>query len=414
MHLQGINAQTGKDHNRALILKMIKKYHLISRKDITKKTGLTKSAVTKIVNALIEAGLVEETESPGTDGRIKSLKIAVKNRYILSFYLSRMKITGAIIDFDGNIKNREEIYEGVKPFDHLGLISSLDRLIDGLFFSCDYSMDSFVAIGIAVPGAPVKDHNEVIKQRAFDWEGMGLEKYFVEKFNLPVLIENNSNLAALGEAWFGYGVSGGQNGNFIEYTIGAGIGSGVINQGMLYQGAESHICAIGHTTIDYRGEECFCGNRGCLDLIGGLGKLIENYREKKGSSLFNTEKQDFLQINTELKYILKKGEEGDPVAREVIREQSDILGIGVVTLINLYNPECIVVSADDFNDIDLALIIKYMKAYARMKVYPSLSGKVNVIPSSIGDDIYILGAYAKVLEFLFDDYGLLCEKLSHP
>ena len=408
MRLQGINAQTGKDHNRALLLKLIKKNHRISRKELTERTGLTKGAVTKIVNTLMEAGLVEETDSSGTDGRIKDLRMVVKDRYVFSFYLGRMKLTGALIDFEGRIRQREVIFEGVKPLDNRGLIENLDRLCDALIQSCLYPQEQIVAVGVAVPGALGVDRSFNTGPVAFDFEQMGLLSFFKKKFNLPVMMENNSNMAALAEYWFGKGAD---TENFIEYTIGRGVGSGVINRGMLYQGVGSQICAIGHTTIDYKGETCYCGNTGCLDIIGGLGKLIESYHREKGGGHFSSAETSTAHFLTELKYIMQKGAEGDPVALECIRNQAEILGIGVVTLINLYNPECIVIAEDDLDDISLELMVEYINVYAREKVFPNLRQRVNIVHSRMGGDIFLLGAYAMVLESLFKDYNLLSEKL---
>ncbi|MBI9101337.1 MAG: ROK family transcriptional regulator [Spirochaetales bacterium] len=404
MQFQGINSQKGKDHNRALILRLIKKHHLSSRKEITERTGLTKGAVTKIVNSLIDSGLLEETDSQGSDGRIKTLRMAVKDRYFLSFYLSRIKLTGAIIDFEGNIRHREEIYEGINPYDNSSLLENLELLITTLIKSCSCQMQQFLAVGVAVPGALTGERGTEKDPIAFDWEKLGLLDFFRKTFDLPVLIENNSNLAALAESWFGHGI---ETGNFIEYTIGAGIGAGVINQGSLYESPESHVCAIGHTTIDYKGEVCFCGNRGCLESVGGLGKLIEQYREKKGNSLFNTENTNFTQFITELKYILKKGTEQDPIAMEVIKTQSEILSIGIVTLINLYNPESIVITEDDLDDVRLDLLVDCIKPYVLEKIYPTLKYRFNIFHSKIGNDIYILGAYAMLLEYFFTNYSKL-------
>ncbi len=400
----GINSRTGKDHNRTLILRLIGKHKMISRKEITKRTGLTKGAVTRIVNALMESSLVEESESPGTDGRIKSLRIGMKNRYFLCFYLSRVKLTGAVMDSEGVICHREVIYDGVRPRDNETLLDNLDRLISDLVKGSGISLERILAVSVALPGAfNVKSPNQG-NSAVFDLKEMGLDEYFKGKFEMPVLFENNSNLAALAESWFGYGK---EASNFIEYTIGEGVGSGVIHQGALYQGPYSHSCVIGHATVDYKGELCFCGNRGCLDKIGSLRKLVAQYREKKEGQLFQGDNQDFTRYITELKFILKKGREGDPLARDIIRHQADILANGVVTLFNLYNPECVVIVEDDLEDVNLDLLVEYIAEYARQRVFPGVVDQVKVIHSPMGEDIYLKGAYAQALEYFFDNYTLL-------
>ena len=405
MQLNGMNARSGKDHNRALMLKMIRKHPGISRKEICERSGLTKGAVTKIVNGLMENGLVAESLSSEDDGRIRNLRIADLDKVILSFYLGRMKLSGAVVAIDGTILFREELYEGVTPYGNEELLGHLQALIDSLLGSGLSPYEKILGIGIAVPGDRREDRDGSPVPIAYDWEGLGLEEFIKSRFDQPLFIENNSNMAALGEAWFGRAVESSQ---FIEYTIGAGIGAGVIHDETLYGDEEyRHICAIGHTSVDYRGERCFCGNRGCLETVGNLEKLVREYRRRSGRSLFDSEDDNGPRFIAELKYILKKGREGDPTALAVIEDHASIIATGAVTLFNLFNPEQIVVVEDDLDDVNLDILVNFIEKHARERVYPTLARRLDICHSGLGEDIFLLGAFARVLEKAFEDFERL-------
>ena len=411
----GRNIQSSRDFNRALVLKIIKKRGPILRKDIADITGLTKAAVTKIVHSFIEAKIVIEEPKSEKDGRKKVLSLRSGQNYMVAVYLGQVKLIGALFDLDGELICREELYEGVKAYDNASLPLNMTSLIKNVIANSGVAREKIMLIGIAAPGAINSEEGIIFEQDPrqlesgrpipYNWRSIELIEKIKSYFNLPVLIDNNSNLAALAEYWFGVGL---HSRNFIVYTIGAGIGAGAILDGKLYRGHDNIVCEIGHTTIDYRGKKCFCGNRGCLEPEGRFRKIVERYRIEKGNPTEGlNERADMHSVVSEMNYIIQKEKEGEPEAVKVIRESSKIMAIGAVTLVNLFNPELIVIAKDNIDDIDIARFVEHITDYVRANTYSVAADKVRVVESELGNDIQLYGAYAMTFQNILENYHLI-------
>ena len=402
---KGRNAKLVKYHNRALVLKIIQQCGLISRKEIALRTGLTQATITKITTDLINDEIICEKgkDEMGTSFGRKPISLAInKERYsILSLHIGRYSITGAVCNLAGEIKYREEVLENLLEKEDDILIAEVIQLIKRLIKKSRSDRESVLGIGVSAPGTINAEKGIIIGeqidgkdgQSAFDWSTIHLGELVEDEFGVPVFADNCSNVSALAESWFGKGKG---VANFVEYSVGVGIGSGVVIDGMLYRGEDDVVAEIGHITVDLNGPTCPCGNTGCLELYAGFLYLLQRYKNKKWHTV---RREDVL---TEISDLFEKAYAGDKKAERLVRQQGEYLGIGAVSLANIFSPEYIFVSPNDVGDVDLEMTVEEIRKYVEKKAFSVISKKVKVEKSGLGVDIHLYGGIALVMQDFFN------------
>jgi glucokinase len=227
----------------------------------------------------------------------------------------------------------------------------------------------------------------------FDWRDVHLTQHIQGALGVKVFVDNDANISALGESWFGAGMG---VPNFVLYSIGLGTGAGVIIDGMLYRGDADVVAEIGHVTIDRNGERCLCGNIGCLEMYAEFSQMLR--RVPGGGAGPVPSGQELVE---RIRTVFRDAAAGDPAAREVLAEQGRILGIGAVTLANIFSPELIIVSGNDIGDLDLSPLIAEMQECVRQRAFSVASDTVRVVPSQLGRDITLYGGVSLVLQDFF-------------
>ncbi len=414
-NLHGTNAKLVKVHNRALVLKLIQQHELISRKEIADITGLTQATITKITSALISQGLVTEmgTDAYGQGWGRKPIGLAInrEKHKIISVFLGRSVVRAAVCDLAGNILTKLEEFKNIYREQGKAIEEEVIRFIERTIEISNADISNLLGIAIAAPG-PINAKKGILlgapgsllktNDAPFDWRNINLADIVRERFHVDVFTDNEANVSALGESWFG---NGREVNNFVLYSVGIGIGSGVIIDGMLYRGEDDVVSEIGHTTIDYRGGKCVCGNVGCLEMYGSFLKLVECYRVKKRLPVGDAAKEDRMKIVGEIEDIFQKAKNGDPQAEQAIEEISGILGIGAVSLANIFSPEMIIVAGNDIGNADLSAVMPPIQKSVREGAFSVIANKVRVLNSSLGKDIHLYGGVALVLQDFFSHPG---------
>jgi len=214
-------------------------------------------------------------------------------------------------------------------------------------------------------------------------------------------VDNDANISALGESWFGSGVG---VSNLVVFMIGTGTGAGVIIDGMLYRGEDDVVSEIGHVTIDFKGPPCRCGNIGCLELYSNFNNIIDAYDGTAGTRVAVPARQlTSEQASERIKEIFHGAAAGDAVAREVLREHGRVLSVGAVTLANTFSPEMIIVSANELGDIDLSILLEEIRVAVRQRAFSVIASKIKIVESTLGKDVTLYGGIALVLQDFFSN-----------
>lgn len=302
--------------------------------------------------------------------------------------LGGTNIKGALVDTQGSIHSKKEVPTPVS----LGpeaVARSIAELIRDFEIQARLNGADLLGAGIGIPGLPDKDKGSVIFAPNLGWKNFNLVKVLKTTFNLPILLENDANTAALGEQWLGAGRG---SANMIMITIGTGIGGGLIINGSLYTGANGSAGEIGHTVINPEGPLCNCGRRGCLETLTSAKAMVrmakEALAEGKPTSLAGLPSLEAVDV-------VQHAKNGDEVALKIVNLTAHYLGIGIANLINVFNPDTVVIGGGVskagpilFDPLNSSVLKWSMEAPV---------GVVKIVPAKLGNDAGSLGAGSLVI-----------------
>jgi glucokinase len=242
------------------------------------------------------------------------------------------------------------------------------------------------AVSVVVPGTVNLAEGVVVKAPNVPClDGFRLVAALESELDWPVVLENDANAAAIGEMWRGAGQG---HRALICVTLGTGVGGGIILDGKLWRGADGSAGEIGHIGVDpFAGVACMCGSRGCLEVYASATAIVRMTREARprypNSILHNTEDLTSAKI-------YQAGREGDELAIEVFRRMGVYLGIGLASLINVLNPEIVVIGGGLSNGWEL--FEKHMHQQVLERAFPIPARRVKIVRAQCGDDAGLLGA----------------------
>lgn len=304
----------------------------------------------------------------------------MSKRLAIGVDLGGTNLRVALVTKDG------EIIRKVKEPVSGGVIDLTIRLTKG------FVNEEIAGIGLGVAGLIDRESSKVLTSPNLPAvEGVSLVNSIKEKFRVPVFIENDANAAAFGEKWIGIGK---EFSSFVLFTLGTGIGGGIIHDKKLLKVAAE----IGHITIHADGEKCHCGNSGCLEsyasaraLLSNVISALESGRESILKGLFNG---NFYKLTAE--DIYRTALDGDILAREMLKDAGKNLGIGIANIINVMSPEAIVLAGGLTGAWDIYIQEAIREASRRS--FKELFNKVKIIPSLLGDDAGVIGSAGIVFE----------------
>jgi glucokinase len=248
------------------------------------------------------------------------------------------------------------------------------------------AIDQISAVSLVVPGTVKVAEGAVVKAPNLPClDGFRLGAALTEQLGLPAIIENDANAAAVGEVW--QGAAAGCN-TIICVTLGTGVGGGIILDGKLWRGVDGAAAEIGHMCVDpFGGVACTCGSRGCLEVFASATAIVRMTREASPRY-----PDSVLQGQEDLtaERIFAAGQQGDDLALEIFRRMGVYLGIGLANLINILNPEMIVIGGGVVNGWDL--FEKHMHQQVEERAFPLLAARVKIVRAKCGDDAGLLGA----------------------
>lgn len=242
------------------------------------------------------------------------------------------------------------------------------------------------AVSVVVPGTVNVEEGIVVKApNVPSLDGFRLTAALANELELPAILENDANAAAVGEMWQGAGRG---RRTIVCVTLGTGVGGGIILDEKLWRGVDGAAAEIGHMCVDpFGGVACGCGSRGCLEVYASATAIVRMAREaspRHPNSLLSTGAD----LSSEAVYVA--GVKGDELALEVFRRMGVYLGIGLANLINIINPEMIVIGGGVMNGWDL--FEKHMHQQVAERAFPLLAARVKIVRAECGDDAGLLGA----------------------
>jgi glucokinase len=252
-----------------------------------------------------------------------------------------------------------------------------------------------LGVGVGAPGPLDTKSGIVLLTPNLGWVNLPLRQIIHERLGLPAALDNDANCAILGEWWMG--AARGTR-NAIGITIGTGIGGGIVVEGKLFHGASDCAGEIGHTTIDTEGRRCKCGNYGCLEAYASGPNIalraVEEIKAGAVSRLSSYVGGDLNQVTAQTVY--QAAHDGDDLALEVVNDTAKFLGTGIANLLNIFNPEVVVVCGG----VTLAgdhLFVPLRREVARRAFKPAVN-VCRIVPCELTGTAGVYGAAKVFLE----------------
>jgi predicted NBD/HSP70 family sugar kinase len=356
----------------------------LTQAEIARTTGLSAATVSNIVRELKDNGTVQVTPTSSGGRRARAVALSGDAGIVVGVDFGHSHLRVAV----GNLAH-QVLAEQSEPIDVDASASQgldrAERLVGQLIEATGTCADKVIGVGLGVPG-PIDVETGALGSTAIlpGWIGINPRQELAERLGMPIQVDNDANLGALGELVWG----GGRGVRDLAYIkVASGVGAGLVIDGRIYRGPGGTAGEIGHITLDESGPVCRCGNRGCLETFTAAGYVMELLRGSHGPGLT-------------MPRMVQLAREGDPGCRRVIADVGRHVGMGVASLCNLLNPSRVVLGGDlaEAGELVLGPIRESVARYA----IPSAARRLSVVPGALGARAEVLGALALALSEVGD------------
>ncbi len=318
-----------------------------------------------------------------------------ENSLVLAVDLGGTKIAVALVSRDGNILAMQRTPtladEGQKA-----VIERIFRAIDGFLDASKTTLSQLAGIGFSAPGPIDMETGTVTESPNLPgWQNVPLRDIVQDKYKIPTSLIHDATAAALAEHRLGAGKG---VRDLVYITVSTGIGGGIIIDGKLYTGAKGTAGEIGHMTIDANGPRCSCGNTGCLEVLASGTAMAREARKRleAGEVSLLSQLAGGNPENITAETIALAAERGDRLAGEVILQAATYLGIGMANLVNILNPEMIIVGGGVANMGDR--LLKPAIEVVRERAFKLPARTVRIVRAGLSGNAELLGAAMFALE----------------
>lgn len=331
--------------NYLLVLNILRNQGPISRAEISKTTGLSPTTVSYAVNSLLENQLAKEIGVGVSSGgkRPILLEFNPKGSYILTLVLNEFKLLWAVSDLQGELELLEEIpLQGRKGEEALDF---LVRTIERALAQAAAANIHPASIGIGISGIVNFKKGEVLYSAGLQWNNLELRELLEKKFDQEIFVVNDMNAAAYAEKVFQPDL---KVANLLYIMVGQKIGAGMIIDHRIFEGYNGSAVEFGHTSVNLHGPRCNCGNYGCLTEYVSEDALLRRIAAAIRQGAPTALEGEALTVPA----VARALRNGDPLAVQTVRESVFALSVGITNLVNLFNPELIVIAGDGMVQCD--------------------------------------------------------------
>ena len=338
----GTNLPRVKEYNQARVLEIVRTRGPVSRRDIADASGLTFQTVSNIVGRLTEAEVILEDSNPIQNGgrRSRGLRINREAAYSVGVQMSRLTLSVAVIDFTGEMLAGAR--SNVSPSDGPeSVLPAVEELVQALIVETSIPSEKILGVGVGAPGPLDYSAGCFLNPPNFDrWHNFPIRDELERRLGMLVRVDNNGNVACLGERWNGVGS---RVANFLCLYCESGLGSGIVMNDQLCRGWSGNSGIFAHAQVELGGPLCYCGNRGCLELYATpQGILREAHKAVLDTAhLVHPEPGQGPPFPEKIEDVV---ESEAPIFQEIIQKISDHLGVVVSQVASILDPEVIVLN----------------------------------------------------------------------
>ncbi|WP_299351122.1 ROK family transcriptional regulator [uncultured Shimia sp.] len=381
---------------RKTLLEEIRKSARIPRIDLSEKTGISRATVTTITADLLREGLIEEVsdDSPSKDARRGrprvDLQIRGAARLIAGAKISSKAVSLVLLDFSGHQLADLEVEIEKPVFDSEELAEVLKAACDQLARDAGFKLLDLSGLGVGIAGIVDAPRGFVHWSPSLNARNVELSEDLGVRLGVPVYVDNDANLVALAEKYFGLGRG---HTDFIVVTIESGVGMGIVIGDELYRGTRGCGAEFGHTKVHLEGAMCRCGQRGCLEAYVADYALLREATFAGGES-----------VEQDVEDLLTAARDGAGVARSIVERAGRMFAMGLANIVNIFDPELIILSGEQMR-FDHLYAEEVIEAMRRSIV------QVDKAPPEVkihkwGDQMWAMGAAAYALDMIAEQAAI--------
>lgn len=312
--------------------------------------------------------------------------------FVIGIDLGGTKISCALAKTDGEIIER---YKTPTEADkgEIQIVENIKTAVEMLLKNAEVSIEDIITIGIGAPGPLDAEKGIILEPANLPFDNFDIITPLKNHFDKPIYLENDANVAALGEWMFGSGIN---SKHMIYITVSTGIGGGAILNGKLYHGRTSNALEIGHTTVDPFGMvRCGCGNTGCLEAHASGTAIAKKAKAAAKSNAATSLKKHSIITAAE---VFEEAEAGDRIAKEIRDEAFNYLGIGVSNIINTFDPEIVVIGGGVAQVGEV--LFKAVKKVVDNRGLKTMTQGCSIVPAKLGTEAGVAGAVALAITYI--------------
>ena len=316
--------------NRAAVLWSLYFSQPGTRQDLSAATGLSAASVTNVIRELLNEGIVVEAGSVDSDGGRPRVMLEVNpdHGYVIGADIGETRVRVELFDLAMRERAKADFPLNPREHDVDVVVASILSGLDSVLTESGIEPAAVLGVGVGIPGIVEQRPEALVHGQTYGWEAVPIERLLRAGTDLPLHIENGAKTMGQAELWFGAG-RGARNA--VVALIGSGVGASLISGGTTYRGATSSAAEWGHTTVMVGGRKCRCGSAGCLEAYVGAQAILERY----GRPTAGNDEESALAA-------LVDAADTEPLAAAILDETADYLGAGIGSLINLFNPERVI------------------------------------------------------------------------
>lgn len=328
---------------RQQIFEHVRAAGMIPRVQVAKDLGVSPASVTTITSELIGAGLIEEVVTvrdleSGRGRPAVALGVRANAHRVAGMKLSDREHTAVIVDFAGNLIADDAIPRRPGPMTLPELMEAIEVLLTRVCDKAGMARAELSAVGVGVPGFVDTVDGVVLWSSILHDRAVPLASAAAARLGLPVWIDNDANLVALAELWFG---AGRELADFAVVTIEHGVGMGLVLNHRIYRGAQRLGLELGHTKVQLDGALCRCGQRGCLEAY-----VADYALAREATTALNWGHKEGQSIGVLLESLYDHAKAGNATARSIFRRAGRYLAVGLSNVVNLFDPALIILSGE--------------------------------------------------------------------
>lgn len=310
------------------------------------------------------------------------------SKYVIGIDLGGTKICGAVVSTEGERISMHTIPTMANQGEEV-VLQRIFTVIDKVIIDAKISIGDVVGIGIGSPGPLNAKEGTILTTPNLPFKNFQLVKPIEQKYGVKTFLDNDANVAAIGEYMLGAGVG---STNMVYITVSTGIGGGAILNGKIYRGNTCNALEVGHTTVEKDGPRCNCGNSGCAEAVASGTAIGRQGREKVAMGI-STSLSNYEDITSY--EVFKEAEKGDDVSKEIIEKSLNYLGICVANVITSFDPEMVVIGGG----VSKAgkIVFDMVKEVVNKRCFKIMADSCKIVPAKLGAEAGVMGACSLAL-----------------